>query len=138
MKNQVRQTQMVMSFGPGSMLDLPDTSVMIAGLDHWYYDPRERQAAIIQEQRLLARLGLRFGNRELELRRPPRGSEDQQEFDNSVRAWRFPQWYLAATDRRTSEGFIERRLVHRHELNDKKFRLDGKVVPIIPIRFVRA
>lgn len=138
MKHQVRQTQMVMSFGPGSMIDLPDTSVMIAGLDHWYYDPRERQAASIQEPRLLARLGMRFGNRELELRRPPRGSEDQQEFDNSVRAWRFPQWYLAATDRRTSEGFIERRLVHRHELTDGKFYLEKKQVPLIPIRFVRA
>ena len=138
MKNQIRQTQMVMSFGPGSMIDLPDTSVMIAGLDHWYYDPRERQAAIIQEPRLLARLGLRFGNRELELRRPPRGSEDQQEFDNSVRAWRFPQWYLAATDRRTSEGFIERRLVHRQEFTNGKFYLENKQVPLIPIRFVRA
>lgn len=139
MKNQIRQTQMVMSFGPGSMVDLPDSSVMIAGLDHWYYKkPGERQMAIIQEPRLLARLAPRFGKRDLELRRPPRGSEDQQDFDNSVRAWRFPRWYLAAMDRRTSEGFVERRLVHRQELNDGKFRIENRAVPIIPIRFVRA
>jgi hypothetical protein len=138
MKNQVRQTQMVMSFGPGSMIDLPETSVMIAGLEHWYYDPAERQAAIVQEPRLLSRLAMRFGNRELELRRPPRGSDDQQDFDNSVRAWRFPRWFLAATERRTSEGYIERRLVHRSELTNGSFYLENRRVAIIPIRFVRA
>jgi hypothetical protein len=138
MKNQVRQTQMVMSFGPGSMIDLPDSSVMIAGLEHWYYDPAERQASIVQEPRLLSRLALRFGNRDLELRRPPRGTDDPQDFDNSVRAWRFPRWFVAATDRRTKEGFIERRLVHRRELANGRFSLENKTVPIIPIRFVRA
>jgi hypothetical protein len=129
---------MVMSFGPGSMIDLPDSSVMIAGLEHWYYDPAERQASIVQEPRLLSRLALRFGNRDLELRRPPRGTDDPQDFDNSVRAWRFPRWFVAATDRRTKEGFIERRLVHRRELTTGRFSLENKVVPIIPIRFVRA
>jgi hypothetical protein len=138
MKNQVRQTQMVMSFGPGSMIDLPETSVMIAGLEHWYYDPAERQASIIQEPRLLSRLAMRFGNRELELRRPPPGSDDQQDFDNSVRAWRFPRWFLAATERKTSEGYIERRLVHRSELTNGSFYLESRRVAIIPIRFVRA
>ena len=138
MKNQVRQTQMVMSFGPGSMIDLPDSSVMIAGLEHWYYDPAERQASIVQEPRLLSRLALRFGNRDLELRRPPRGTDDPQDFDNSVRAWRFPRWFVAATDRRTKEGFIERRLVHRRELTNGRFSLENRTVPIIPIRFVRA
>ncbi len=32
---QIRQSQLVTSFGPGSMMDLPDHSVMISGLDHW-------------------------------------------------------------------------------------------------------
>ncbi len=138
MKNQVRQTQMVMSFGPGSMIDLPETSVMIAGLEHWRYDPAERQAAIIQEPRLLSLLALRFGNRQLVLLRPPRGSDDQQTFNNSVLAWRFPRWFLAATERKSSEGYIERRLVHRSELTNGSFYLENKRVAIIPIRFVRA
>jgi hypothetical protein len=138
MKNQVRQTQMVMSFGPGSMIDLPDTAVMVAGLEHWYYAPDERQASIVQEPRLLARLALRFNCKDLELRRPPRGNEDPTEFDNSVRAWRFPRWFLAAVERRGEDGYVERRLVHRKETTNGKFYLDNRPVPLIPIRFVQA
>lgn len=32
---QMRQSQLVTTFGPGSMLDLPNYSVLVAGLDHW-------------------------------------------------------------------------------------------------------
>ena len=31
----IRQSQLITSFGPGSMMDLPDHSVLIGGLDHW-------------------------------------------------------------------------------------------------------
>ena len=37
-KNQLRSSQVVTTFGPGAMVDLPDTSVIIAGLDSWKYD----------------------------------------------------------------------------------------------------
>jgi hypothetical protein len=32
---QVRQSQVVTTFGPGSMFDLPDHSVIVGGLDYW-------------------------------------------------------------------------------------------------------
>ncbi len=32
---ELRQSQVVTTFGPGSMLDLPQHSVLVAGLDHW-------------------------------------------------------------------------------------------------------
>ena len=32
---QLRQSQVVTTFGPGSMLDLPKSSVIIAGLEYW-------------------------------------------------------------------------------------------------------
>ena len=32
---QIRQSQVVTTFGPGAMLDLPNHSVLVAGLDHW-------------------------------------------------------------------------------------------------------
>ena len=32
---QVRQSQVVTTFGPGSLLDLPNHSVIVGGLDHW-------------------------------------------------------------------------------------------------------
>ncbi len=138
MKDQIRQTQLVTSFGPGSMMDLPDTSVMIAGLEQWHYTPEERVASMIREPRLLARLAQRFKAHDLHLRRPPRGIEDPGEFESCVRARRFPTWYVAATDVKTKLGYIERRLVHRSELNNGIFSFEGKKVAIVPIRFVRA
>src|SRR5438477_253985 len=32
---QLRQGQVVSTFGPGAMLDLPNHSVLVAGLEHW-------------------------------------------------------------------------------------------------------
>ena len=32
---QLRQSQLLTSFGPGAMVDLPDHSILIGGLDTW-------------------------------------------------------------------------------------------------------
>lgn len=32
---EMRQSQLVTTFGPGSMIDLPDYSVLVGGLDFW-------------------------------------------------------------------------------------------------------
>lgn len=32
---QIRQSQIVTTFGSGAMIDLPDYAVIVAGLDHW-------------------------------------------------------------------------------------------------------
>ena len=34
-QGQIRQSQIITTFGPGSMVDLPKHSVLVAGLDHW-------------------------------------------------------------------------------------------------------
>ena len=34
-EDKVRLSQVVGVFGPGAMLDLPERSVLIQGLDHW-------------------------------------------------------------------------------------------------------
>ena len=33
---QIRQSQLITTFGPGAMLDLPHHSVLIGGLEYWY------------------------------------------------------------------------------------------------------
>jgi hypothetical protein len=33
--DKVRLSQVVGVFGPGAMLDLPERSVLVQGLDHW-------------------------------------------------------------------------------------------------------
>ena len=32
---EIRQSQLITTFGPGSMLDLPNYSVLVAGLEFW-------------------------------------------------------------------------------------------------------
>ena len=32
---QIRQSQIITTFGPGAMVDLPKQSVLVGGLDHW-------------------------------------------------------------------------------------------------------
>ena len=32
---QLRQSQVVTTFGPGAMVDLPDHAVIVGGLEHW-------------------------------------------------------------------------------------------------------
>ena len=32
---QIRQSQIVTTFGPGAMVDLTDHAIIVAGLDHW-------------------------------------------------------------------------------------------------------
>ncbi len=58
-KDVLRLSQIVGTFGPGAMVDLPDRSVMISGLDNWEMGGRgvfrvieERRLVELLEQRL--------------------------------------------------------------------------------------
>ena len=69
-QGEVRQSQLITTYGPGAMVDLPDHSVVIGGLNLWNYGPN-RSVEIIDEPRLLAKLrqSLRINN--LQLQKPP-------------------------------------------------------------------
>ena len=54
---ELRQSQLLTTFGPGSMVDLPNQAVLIGGLDHWQFAERKR----IYEDRLERRLRDRPG-----------------------------------------------------------------------------
>ncbi len=136
-KDLLRLSQLVTSFGPGAMLDLPSWSVMIAGLERWE-DGKRRP---IHEPRLLRRLpdGPRRG-----LATPPVHEENPYRRDRpGVDAIVFPQWFVAARGD-TVEGRIRRRLVRFSDLDPKQRCLieeKGKKrirIPVAPIRFVAA
>lgn len=46
-KPQIRSSQVLMGYGPGAMVDLPDDSVIIAGLDTWRYNNGDPPAGMI-------------------------------------------------------------------------------------------
>lgn len=137
-KPQIRSSQILSGYGPGSMVDLPDDSVIIAGLDTWRYS-RNRPLPIVDEPRLVRKLeNIPSIGPGIVLRKPPPAVEEDG-FTPDIGAYRFPEWVVSQRTQRTSQGFVYRRLVHRRDLTKGKFKEDDGVShPVVPIRFVRA
>ncbi len=80
----VRRTQMITTYGVGSMVALGDRSFIVSGLDTWRADRAER----IYEPNLQHWLGVR------EFRLPPAASPPA---GDGVRIRLFPEWYSCGT-----------------------------------------
>lgn len=135
---QIRQSQLLTSFGPGSMLDLPNHSVLIGGLDGWSTGGDE-----ILEPRLVDKLKQLFDPplQVLKLYSPPPDMEDPTAPQTGITAWQFPEWFVTQdVDADRSGGVVRARmLVHRLMLTKGKFIDDTrKKRSVVPIRFVRA
>jgi len=136
-KNQIRSSQIVTTFGPGAMVDLPEASVIISGLDHWHYD--RSQIPEIEEPRLVAKLRIHLKVETLTLRTPPPASNQEHGFRPDVVVWRFPEWFIVQNPRITRKGYRRRRLVHLDSLDRMKYLdEDRRRYPVVPVRFVRA
>ena len=139
---QLRQGQVITTFGPGSLVDLPNYSVMMGGLDGWSATGREE----IHEPRLIGKLKQLLSTpdapvAELKLFSPPRDLEDGFDDTTGVTAWQFPEWFITqdVEDDEKSGTTRSRLLVHRKALTRGKFiDSDKRKRPVVPIRFVRA
>lgn len=135
---QIRQSQLITSFGPGSMVDLPNHSVLIGGLDSWSTGGEE-----IVEPRLIEKLKQLFDPplKVLKLYSPPPDNDDPTAPQTGITAWQFPEWFITQdVDRDASFGTVRARmLVHRNMLTKGKFIGDDKRKRnVVPVRFVRA
>ena len=89
----VRPSQLLWTYGPGAMIDLPNFSVMTMGIDFW----KKAKCLPIQEPRLLAyikRMGL---HSVLDLRQPPLNEQEQDDLSDpqsyiGVPVQLFPRW----------------------------------------------
>lgn len=132
----VRQSQLVTTYGPGAMLDLPRYSVIVSGLNEWSRLRRDR----IDEPRLVAKLRRALEIDNLDLYAPPRHEADRAD-PAPVGARIFPTWFIVAEARpsRRNPQWRRRRLVQWRHLDKWKFRDDdGKRKPVVPVRFVSA
>ncbi|MCP4891673.1 MAG: DUF1998 domain-containing protein [Planctomycetaceae bacterium] len=135
---QIRQSQLVTSFGPGSIMDLPNHSVIIGGLETWSYGGDE-----IFEPRLVDKLKTLFDPplNTLRLYPPPPDLDDPTAPQTGITAWQFPEWFITQdVDMKQDKGLVRSRmLVHRKRLTKGKFIDDDrKKRSVVPIRFVRA
>jgi hypothetical protein len=98
-KNAQRLSQLISTFGPGSMIDLPTRSVVIGGLEQW--DMQGNAFSVIPEPRLTMRLEqiLKAQQRlaaaaSLTLRTPPTSLERRGGIPRGVAAPIFPTWFI--------------------------------------------
>jgi hypothetical protein len=132
---QLRQSQVVTTFGPGSLLDLPKHSVLIGGLEQWTGDGAE-----VNEPRLVEKLRNLLQIDRLHLRLPPPESDDPNAATTGIGAWKFPEWFVVqdARDSGASGGFRSRALVPMAALTGGNYvDRDRKKRPVVPVRFVR-
>lgn len=68
----VRPSQLLWTYGPGSLVDLPNLSVVTMGIDRW----EQNRCQPIQESRLLANVRRALGGQVESLRMPPMTDEE--------------------------------------------------------------
>lgn len=135
---EIRQSQILSTFGPGAMVDLPDYSVLIGGLNHWKGDRRR-----IYEDRLAGRVSEILGVNSIAMYAPPVDAPDPAAPRTGITAFTFPAWFVAQTeetwtapggkDYRTRPLIPWGRLVKGKYLDSEK-----KKKPVVPVRFVQA
>jgi hypothetical protein len=133
---QIRQSQVVTTFGPGAPLDLPNYSVLVGGLEGWSQQGREE----IHEPRLVAKLKRVLELPDLKLFTPP-PEGDEAATQTGITVWQFPEWFIAQDVEQDKHAptVRSRLLVHRLALTRGKFiDADKKKHSVVPIRFVRA
>jgi hypothetical protein len=121
----IRRSQAVRTWGPGALLDLPNQSAIMGGLDGW---PTPDKLDRIDEPRLSQFL------KGLPLYAPPRPPERDGDPRLGIGAFRFPEWFVVQEPAERQSG-LSRRLVPRVSL-EKGSRFEG--IPVVATRFVMA
>jgi len=150
-QNTQRQSQLITTFGPGAMVDLPTRSVLVGGLDDWKMSVAGGDAidepvlARLMERWLRERGRLEEGTA-IRLLTPPAIVGERQGRPTHIDVTIFPAWFVCQRMESARIGGIERRgrrLVpwddldasgrHRQFVHD-----DGKKDDVTPVRFVGA
>lgn len=89
---EVRPTQLLHTYGVGSMIDLPHFAALVMGLDDW----ETVHAELVTEERLLRAVRMQLGAQVKELRLPPTEPDTQTPLAGppiGVPVVPFPQWF---------------------------------------------
>jgi Domain of unknown function (DUF1998) len=134
-QGEIRQSQLVTTFGPGSMVDLPNYSVLVSGLEFWSLG-----GETISEPRLTRKLARVLGVNSVELRTPPPANDDPLAASTGITGFQFPEWFITQGLEESKGSAVRTRLlVHRKALTKGKYvDLDKKKKVVVPVRFVRA
>ncbi|QTA93377.1 DUF1998 [Desulfonema magnum] len=141
----LRPSQLLYTFGIGSLIDLPNMSVLVMGLDDW--DTSRCQP--VTEERLLAALRLRLGSQLQKLSMPP-FDPDAKDHDNpfgpqiGVPVVPFPRWLRCSRCNHIStvdSGLFKLKSVPYYPDRTRYVHINcnkAKEPPALPVRFVVA
>lgn len=135
-QGELRQSQVILTFGPGAMLDLPNHSVLIAGLEGWSSTGEE-----ITETRLASKVARILNVPSIRLVMPPVEIEGVSSAGTGIQCYQFPEWFITQEVEWSTNNARNRSrlLVHRSSLTRGKFVDRNRVKQtVVPIRFVRA
>src|SRR5271157_4895729 len=90
-------SQLLLTYGPGAMLDLPDHAVVVAGLQDWRYAGANWKP--VEEERLVDLLRQQLGDKLSPsfqgLRQPPMFDEERRDANApGVEVRLFPTWFI--------------------------------------------
>lgn len=128
----VRRSQVITTWGPGALIDLPRSAGIIGGLETW---PNVGALEEIVDQRLTQKLAIMTGLVSPKLYAPPRDSTSPGDTKLGITVWRFPEWFLVQ-EKAGGDGTGRSRRLLPHSALDEKHRFDG--CDVVPTRFVRA
>lgn len=132
---EARRSQVLTTYGAGSMIDLVDRSILVAGLDFWNY-PGERP--VIQEPRLAARLIMQFrkGGRQLSsvatFSPPPECDGREPSERAGIQVVEFPRWMVCQTCRELVQASSSLKKVENRYFHT----CVPKLALLVPVRFV--
>lgn len=129
---QIRRSQIITTYGPGALIDLPKHSGIMGGLDTW---PNPANLDEIIESRLSSKLGVITNVPSPRLYAPPPDTNDPTQQLQGIGVWRFPEYFIVQEPESRDSNLRSRRIVHRLGLDDKG-RFDG--LKVVATRFVRA
>lgn len=138
---ELRMGQVVGTFGPGAMLDLPNHSVLVTGLNQWMGKGPE-----ILEPRLVAKIRQDLKLNSLQLFGPPIDLEEVggKGQPNGIRCVVFPEWFITQDEvvedgKDDGKNARPRKLIHAEALTKGKWIDENrKKRTVVPVRFVRA
>ncbi len=105
---EIRRSQILTSYGAGSLIDLIDQAVLVGGLDFWSYDLTGHN--VIHESRLRDALAERLDNagralsNEHAFREPPVGDRRQPSRSSGIEVLAMPQWFVCQCSQRSRPG----------------------------------
>ena len=97
---QIRRSQIITTYGPGALIDLPKHSAIVGGLETW---PKTSDLEEIVELRLTRKLQMMTGVASPRLYAPPPDVYDPREVAKGISAWRFPEWFIVQEEEGAGE-----------------------------------